>query len=475
MSYKRPESNMSFYNAQSVFIFFGLISLIGGLVALFEFKKLDTSARYWVTASLVMGITNIATIFRAELPLLVAYSISIGVSCAAYIVLGLGIARLYDKRPQAPALWWTLALTVAYTVLMEWCRLHTSPKVTLVLSSLGFGLTSLWCALPAHRHYQLTSNRFSMHMRWVVIVLGLTQFTRMQSLLGDWSIQSFGQNFLSLAIWTVIYILGILRFCFYVAMRIQEKADERARVAVAQARHEESRRMADQMAQLGRQHSLGIMAASVSHELNQPLTATLNYAELAKSQVQAGKADPDLLVQLMDYIIEHTVRASQIIQQFRQYIKPSQGASEHIEVNQMLANVCELLDLEIRHHHVRVIQPSNPSAVFVAANPTQMSQVLVNVLLNAIQAMTSSTPREIHLDIQADAGNVCIQVCDTGLGLTEENTRRIGDPFFTTKAQGLGLGISICRDILAQYGGQLTLENNASQGACATITLPLAT
>jgi C4-dicarboxylate-specific signal transduction histidine kinase len=395
------------------------------------------------------------------------------VSCAAYIVLGLGIARLYDKRPQAPALWWTLALTVAYTVLMEWCRLQTSPKVTLVLSSLGFGLTSLWCALPAHRHYQITGNRFSMHMRWVVIVLGLTQLTRMQSLLGDWSIQSFGQNYLSLAIWTMIYILGILRYCFYVAMRIQGKADEHAQTAVAHARQEESRRTSEQLAQLSRQHSLGIMAASVSHELNQPLTATLNYAELAKSQVQSDKADQALLVQLMDYIVEHTVRASQIIQQFRQYIKPNQGASERIEINMMLADVCELLDLEIRHHHVRVSQPSSTTAIYVQGNPTQLSQVLVNVMLNAIQAMTSSFPREIHLDIQADAANVRIQVRDTGVGLTEENTPRIGDPFFTTKAQGLGLGISICRDILAQYGGQLTLENNAGQGACATINLPL--
>jgi C4-dicarboxylate-specific signal transduction histidine kinase len=304
--------------------------------------------------------------------------------------------------------------------------------------------------------------------------LGLTQFTRMQSLLGDWSIQSFGQNDLSLAIWTVIYILGILRFCFYVAMRIQEKADERAQVAVAQASHEESRRMAEQMAQLGRQHSLGIMAASVSHELNQPLTATLNYAELAKSQIETGKADAALLVQLMDYIIEHTVRASQIIQQFRRYIKPSQGASEQVEVHKMLSDVCELLDLEIRHHHVRVSPPPEQKAVFVHANPTQLSQVLVNVMLNAIQAMTHSTSREIHLGIRSDAANVRIQVRDSGVGLTEENTQRIGDPFFTTKAQGLGLGISICRDILAQYGGQLTLENNAGQGACATIILPLA-
>lgn len=466
---------MNLYNAQSVFIFFGLISLIGGVVALFEFKKLDSSARYWVAATLVMGVLNITTIFRTELPLFVSYSLSIGGSCAAYIVLGLGIARLYDKCAQAPALWWTLALTVAYTVLLEWCRIHTSPKVTLVLSSLGFGLTSLWCAIPAHRHYQLTGNRFSMHMRWVVIVLGLTQFTRMQSLLGDWSIQSLGQNFWSLAIWTVIYILGILRYCFYVAMRIQEKSDDRARVAIAIARFEESRRVTNQLAQLGRQQSLGIMAASVSHELNQPLTATLNYAELAKSQIQAGTNNHELLVQLMDYIVEHTVRASEIIEQFRKYIKPTERTSERIHVAKLLTNVCELLSLEIKHQHVRVHQPSGAPSVFVQANYTLLSQVLVNVMLNAMQAMESSAQREIHLDIQTDSKNVTITLRDTGGGLNEISAKRIGEPFFTTKTQGLGLGISICRDILAQYGGLLSLHNNATGGACATITLPLAT
>ncbi|MGV0960818.1 MAG: sensor histidine kinase [Limnohabitans sp.] len=466
---------MVFYNVQSIFVFFSLISLIGGLVALFKFKQLDTSARYWVAAALVMAATNSSTLFRTALPLLLSYSIAIGLSCAMFVVMGLGMARLYNKGPQAPALWGTLALTVVYILALEWSRLNAPAHVTLVLSSLGFALTSLWCAIPAHRHYRLSGNLFSMHMRWVVIALGLIQFTRLHNLLGDeWSVQNLDQSHLNLVIWTFIYILSILRYCLYVAIRIQEKADEGVQAAAAHARNEERRRTAEQLAQLGRQHSLGIMAASVSHELNQPLTATLNYAELAKSQLQSGHTDSALLVQLMDYIAEHTLRASQIIRQFRQFIKPAEGGSQRIDVNNMLAEVCELLDLEIRHHHVRVRPALNGSAVFVQGKPILLSQVLVNLMLNAIQAMERSTTRELHLAIQTDRHNVSILVRDTGKGLPEDYSGRIGEPFYTTKAQGLGLGISICQHILAQYGGHLILENQSPQGVCATVILPKA-
>ena len=466
---------MIFYNVQSIFVFFSLISLIGGLVALFSFKKLDTSARYWVTAALVLAATNSITLFRTALPLLLSYSIAVGLSVAMFIVMGLGISRLYNKGPQTPALLGTLALTVVFTLILEWSRVNAPAKVTLVLSSLGFALSALWCAIPAHRHYRLTGNPFSRHMRWLVIALGLTQFARLHSLLSDnWSIQNIDQSHLNLAVWTLIYVLSILRYCFYVAMRIQEKADERTKAAIADARQQERQRTADQMAQLSRQHSLGIMAASVSHELNQPLTATLNYAELAKFQIQSGQADNALLTQLMDYIMEHTVRASQIIRQFRQFIKPTETANERIEVNKMLAEVCELLELEIRHHHVRVSLPLNESAVFVQGNRILLSQVLLNLMLNAIQAMEASHLRELHLAIQTDRHNVSILVRDTGKGLPKDYTERIGEPFFTTKAQGLGLGISICQNILAQYGGHLMLENQTPQGVCATVILPLA-
>lgn len=306
------------------------------MVALFEFKKLDISARYWVAASLLIGVTNIATVFRAELPLFVSYSLAIGGSVSAYFVMGFGIARLYTHRSAGSDWLWILSVFVVYTAAMELCRQHTNPKVTLVISSLGLGLASLWCAIPAHRHYRLTGNRFSMHMRWVVIALAFVQIARTQSLLGTWSFQSFGQDLLSLSLWTSIYILGILRYCFYVAMRIQEYANEKAAVALIQVRTEESRRVAEQLAHLARQQSLSLMGASFSHELNQPLTATLNYAELAKSQILSGKADNAILVELMDYIIEHTVRISQVIRQIRNFIRPSQYRSEHVDMSRLI-------------------------------------------------------------------------------------------------------------------------------------------
>lgn len=466
---------MNFYNVQSIFLFFSLISLIGGLVALFSIKKLDTSARYWVAAALVLAATNSITLFRSTLPMLLSYSIAVGLSLAMFVVMGLGIARLYNKGPQAPALLGTLVLTVIYTLILEWSRVNAPAKVTLVLSSLGFALSAFWCAIPAHRHYQLTGNPFSRHMRWLVIALGLAQFVRLHSLLSDhWSIQNMDQSHLNLAVWTLIYVLSILRYCFYVAMRIQEKADDRAKAAIADARMQERQRTADQLAQLSRQHSLGIMAASVSHELNQPLTATLNYAELAKFQIQSGHAEPTLLIQLMDYIMEHTFRASQIIRQFRQFIKPTEATNERIEVNKLVAEVCELLDMEIRHHHVRVSLPLNESEVFVQGNRILLSQVLVNLMLNAVQAMEASTLRELHLAIQTDRQNVSILVRDTGTGLPKGYTERLGEPFFTTKAQGLGLGISICQNILSQFGGHLILENQTPQGVCAIVILPKA-
>ena len=164
---------MAAYNVQSLFIFFAIISLLGGGVASLCFKRLDTSAKYWTVATVLWGITGMLTVFRNELPPLWSYSIPIGVNSASFILMGLGIVRLYKQGPQWPSLLALSLATVVYTVTMELCRLHAGPKVTLVLSGLAFGLSSIWCAYPAHVHFKLTRNRFSMHMRWVMAGLGV--------------------------------------------------------------------------------------------------------------------------------------------------------------------------------------------------------------------------------------------------------------------------------------------------------------
>ena len=202
---------MAAYNVQSLFIFFAIISLLGGGVASLCFKRLDTSAKYWTVATVLWGITGMLTVFRNELPPLWSYSIPIGVNSASFILMGLGIVRLYKQGPQWPSLLALSLATVVYTVTMELCRLHADPKVTLVLSGLAFGLSSIWCAYPAHVHFKLTRNRFSMHMRWVMAGLGLLHLVRMQGALTGWGVETFGQDTWTLGIWSAIFVFGIMR------------------------------------------------------------------------------------------------------------------------------------------------------------------------------------------------------------------------------------------------------------------------
>lgn len=463
---------MAAYNVQSLFVFFAIISLLGGGVASLCFKRLDTSAKYWTVATVLWGITGMVTVFRNELPQLWSYSIAIGVNSASFILMGLGIVRLYKQGPQWPSLLALSLATVVYTVTMELCRLHAGPKVTLVLSGLAFGLSSIWCAYPAHVHFKLTRNRFSMHMRWVMAGLGLLHLVRMQGALTGWGVETFGQDAWTLGIWSAIFVFGMMRYFTYVAMRIQEQNDARIKAAAALAREEEGRRLGSQLAQLERQQSLGIMSAALAHELNQPLGVILNYAELLQHQQRSGTSEPAMTLSVLDDIIANTSRASEIIRRIRRFIQLRQiQKTEHFDMRTVMEDVLALVAPEAVRSAITVTKSSVPEPMWVRADPVLLSQVLFNVLRNAMEAMADSSVRHIRLDIGQNKQEIQIGVADSGSGLSEEAIQKVGEPFYTTKPSGMGLGLSISKSILSQYGGRLLLTNTGS-GTHALMCLP---
>lgn len=465
---------MSYYNVQSLFVFFAIISLLGGGVACLYFKRLDSSAKYWVIAALLWGVTGLATVFRNELPPLWSYSIPIGVNSATFVLMGLGIERLYKQGPQWPSLLTLCLATVVYTVSMELCRVHAGLKVTLVLSGLAFGLSSIWCAYPAHRHHQLTGNRFSSHMRWVMVGLGVLHLVRLQGALTGWGVQTFGQDTWTLGIWSAIFVFGMLRYFTYVGMRIQEQNDDKLRVAAALARQEEGRKLGTQLARLERQQSLGVMSASFAHELNQPLGVILNYSELLQQQLRSEKMDKTLSLHVLDDIVASTVRAAEIIRRIRRFIQPSAPQNERFDMRAVVDEVFALVGPEATRAHITMVVPPMPQPIWVQADPVLMSQVLFNVVRNAMESMQDVSVRRIHLDIQSDHATLQLGIEDTGSGLTEEVLLKAGEPFYTTKVSGMGMGLSISKTILSQYGGSLSLAQ-AAQGTRALIRLPLLT
>lgn len=215
------------------------------------------------------------------------------------------------------------------------------------------------------------------------------------------------------------------------------------------------------------------MSASFAHELNQPLAIILNYAELLKHQLRTKTMDTNIAQEALDDIIASSVRAAAIIRRIRTFIQPTEPRRERIDLRTVVQEVLALVNAEALRAQITLVKPPLPHPIWVQADAIELSQVLFNVVRNAMDALQEAQARRIELTISELDGEVQLQVYDSGSGLSETSLQQAGEPFYTTKASGLGLGLSISRTILAQYGGRLSLDNT-ERGTCACIGLPRA-
>ena len=247
----------------------------------------------------------------------------------------------------------------------------------------------------------------------------------------------------------------------------------------AQKRAEEQQRQREaQLQRVQRVITVGEMASTLAHELNQPLAALVNYAAAAKSLAAQGKAGP--LNDTLAALSAQALRASDIVGRIRRWVRQHPEAREPCDLNATVDQALALLlRAEARRHGVAVQLDLAPAPVQVSADRVLLEQVVLNLGLNALQAMQSHTaPPEGHellLCTRAEpgSGQACLQVLDRGPGLAPEIADRLFEPFFTTRSDGLGLGLNICRSIVESMGGELLARNREGGGAVFEIRLPL--
>lgn len=252
---------------------------------------------------------------------------------------------------------------------------------------------------------------------------------------------------------------------------------ERARLkdlnaAATLARQEERAHLHAQIAQLDRRHSLGEMAASIGHELNQPLTAILADAQLAQHGLAAQRFTQDQLNDLFLDIEKNTLRASQILDRIRSFIRTQKLLFEPVALPPLVQDVADLASTEARAQGVHFEFDLQESPLRVMGDPVQLSQIVLNAYLNAIQAMAASPQRQIRVSTRREGHQAVLCIEDTGPGLAPEVSTQVGTAFFSTKEQGLGVGLSISRAIAEQHGGTLSIDNGPHGGARVTLRLP---
>jgi signal transduction histidine kinase len=223
--------------------------------------------------------------------------------------------------------------------------------------------------------------------------------------------------------------------------------------------------------------TLGELAAGLAHELNQPLAAILTNVQASQRLLSSAPLRTELLRDIMNDIAADDVRAAEIIRRMRALLKKGQRDVQPLDVNQLTGDVLRLVASDAILRRVRVHSRLEQDLPGIVGDRVQLQQVILNLVVNGLESMSAIAPGLRHLTIltaQPNADWVEVTVQDTGPGISAEVLGRIYEPFFSTKPDGLGMGLSICRSIAEAHGGRLEASNNPAGGATFLFALPVA-
>jgi PAS domain S-box-containing protein len=236
------------------------------------------------------------------------------------------------------------------------------------------------------------------------------------------------------------------------------------------------RKVQAELAHVTRITTLGQLTASIAHEVNQPLAAIVANAGACLRWLDHEPPDLEETRHAVEHIIRDGNRAGEVIRHVRALSNKSDIQKSPLDFNDVLDEVIALLQPELHNHRVSLRMDLAPALPVVLADRVQLQQVVLNLVMNGVEAMQSVIDRPRQLSIRSqqndDASEIIVAVQDVGIGISAENAERLFNPFFTTKASGMGMGLSICRSIIEAHDGRISATANTGRGATFQFTIP---
>jgi signal transduction histidine kinase len=247
--------------------------------------------------------------------------------------------------------------------------------------------------------------------------------------------------------------------------------EQRDRIVAA----EKLRDAQEQLTHLDRLACIGQVAASITHEVKQPISASITNAQAALLWLDKKPPEPEEVRQALSRIVKNGNDASEVIDRIRALIKKAPTRRDRFEINGTIREVIELTHTEVAKNAISLRTELVDCLLIVQGDRVQLQQVILNLIINAVQAMNgvSEGTRELLIGTGRDgSGSVLVRIADSRPGLAAATLERLFEPFYTTKPNGLGLGLSICRSIVEAHGGRLWVTTNVPRGAIFQFTLP---
>jgi signal transduction histidine kinase len=432
-------------------------------------KRQGLSNTLWCLGGLAFGLSLILLGMRGKWPDALTYEVAIWL-----LVLGpllrVGALRLELQRPD----WVTGLLALSLVYIAVYVVLHVIldyPSLRFVWSSLGAAAALAWLALLARALYRRDQ---SISAQWIFVcylALAAVLVIRIPGvLLGVSEPTAMISDPLSNLLIFLGVVTAIVGNIGFLGMFIERMNRETLESAKVQARQEEATRLSEQIAQLDRRRSVGEIAASLAHELSQPLTNIYLIADRMEMSLQ--QRQDESLNKYFEDLNRNTQKAGDILGRIRAFIQSKNTHFERVELSQVITDVSVLIHDLAYNESVDLQVDLPPQGLAVRADPVQLSQIFMNVLRNAIQATHGQPLRQLQIRVWREGEVAHITLTDNGPGLPTEALSQVGTAFFTTKTEGLGVGLSISKSIAQQHGGRLSIGNSPSGGAVVSLQLP---
>lgn len=221
---------------------------------------------------------------------------------------------------------------------------------------------------------------------------------------------------------------------------------------------------------------IGELATSIAHEVNQPLAGVITNAEAGLRWLDTGAPNIEEVKNSLEMVVRDGNRASKVIQRVREFTKNESNGEKALDLREVIRETIALIQSELQRNKIAVSFDFPDTLPAVSGNPGQLEQVVLNLIVNAVEAMsaTNGHARELSISARQSPDGVLVAIRDSGVGVDPANIDKIYDAFFTTKATGVGMGLSISRSIVQAHGGQIWATHNEGPGLTVQFNLPTA-
>ena len=260
--------------------------------------------------------------------------------------------------------------------------------------------------------------------------------------------------------------------------RVERERRARAELSAAYQElnqyHQRLKESQEQLIQAEKLTSLGQMAASIAHEVNNPLSGVLVYTQLLSKKIASNSISREVILDYLSKMDSELTRSTRLVRNLLDFARQSPPALGKVDINEVVDRALDLVAHSFEKQDIEVVKEFNPSLPQLVADSDQLQQVCTNLILNAIQAMPEGGWLSLRTSAEGD-GQLKIEVEDTGCGISPENMRKLFTPFFTTKSEvkGVGLGLAVAYGIIQRHHGRIEVQSQEGEGTTFTIYLPL--